>query len=260
MKSSTYNKKQVTVSPPTFPDEKPAPKGVHLLVSIVDRGKGEGVVRLLKRHGSHFHTILLGRGTARKALLDYLALGETEKDIVFSGISAENAATVLKYLIHALQFDAPGRGIAFTLPINSVSGNRALPYLAGNSSPGITGGDKKEELAVKSFEYSLILSIVNRGFTDLVVDAATEKGARGGTILHARGAGLEDAGEFFGITIVPEKEIVMILVKNQDKNAIMQAIIASSGLSTPAHGVSFSLPVDQAVGMARMLTEDFDNE
>ena len=257
MKSSTYNKDHVVITPPTFPNEKQAPRKVKLLVSIVDRGKGAGVARLLERHGSLFHTIIFGRGTARKALLDYLGLGETEKDLVLSGVATESAPTILKYLIHALQFDAPGRGIAFTLPISSVSGRRALAYLAGNPQETTT---YEEEEIMDDFKYSLLFSIVNRGFTDLVVDAAVREGARGGTIIHARGAGLEEASNFFGITIVPEKEIVLILVKNSQKHAIMQSIIAASGLSTPAHGVSFSVPVDDAVGMARMMTEEFEEK
>lgn len=260
MKSSNFD--SFAAKPPTFPDAKSAPQGVNLLVSIVDRGKGEGVVRLLERHGSLFHTILLGRGTARKAWLDYLGLGETEKDIVLSGVCHQKAPRILKYLMHAMQFDAPGRGIAFTLPVSSVSGRRALAYLAGNTktTEQSQSNDQSEVPKMVQFEHSLIISIVNRGFTDLAVDAAVDAGARGGTILHARGAGLEEASEFFGISIVPEKELVLILVKTEIKNAVMQAIIKASGLSTPAHGLSFSVPVDNALGMARMMTEEFDEE
>ncbi len=256
---TSSNFKEFSVQPPTFPDpEKKAPKkGVKLLISIVDRGKGEGVVRLLERHGSLFHTIVLGRGTARKNLLDYLGLGETEKDLVLSGVSEINATEVVTYLTHAMQFDSPGRGIAFTLPISSVSGRRALDYLTGN--PSIKEDIEQSEVpSMVQFEHSLIISIVNRGFTDLVIDAAIDAGARGGTIIHARGAGLEEASDFFGISIVPEKEVVLILANTKERNPIMQSIINASGLSTPAHGISFSVPVDNALGMAQMMTEKFD--
>lgn len=258
MKSSNF--KQLADKKPTYPNATEAPRAIRLLVSIVDRGKGDGVVRLLERHGSLFHTILLGRGTARKALLDYLGLGETEKDIVLSGIAQEGSSMVLKYLIHAMQFDAPGRGIAFTLPVSSVSGRRALAYLSGNPAlySTVEPSEKSEVSPMVQFEHSLIISIVNRGFTDLVVDGALQAGAKGGTIVHARGAGLEEASEFFGISIVPEKEIVLILAKAEEKNAIMQGIIKSSGLSTPAHGISLSVPVDNVIGMARMMTEEFE--
>lgn len=260
MKSSNFD--AFCAKPPTFPNSQRAHQGINLLISIVDRGKGEGIVRLLERQGSLFHTILLGRGTAQKAWLDYLGLGKTEKDIVLTGVGHQRAEKVLKYLMHAMQFDAPGRGIAFTLPISSVSGKRALTYLAGNpQTPKTSPSNEQSEVPnMVQFEHSLIISIVNRGFTDLAVDAAVNAGARGGTILHARGAGLEEASEFFGISIVPEKELVLILVKTEIKNAVMQAIIKSSGLSTPAHGISFSLPVDNAMGMARMMTEEFDEE
>ena len=255
MKSSIFDQK---IDPrASFPDERKSPQAVELIVSIVDRGRGESVVRLLERQGSLFHTIVLGRGTAQERILDYLGLGETEKDVVISGIVRGKSKKALKYLLHAMQFGAPGRGIAFTVPISSVSGRRALAYLKGSPDE-----DQNEQMnegdMVMDFKYSLIFAIVNRGFTDLVVEGALAGGARGGTILYGKGAGIEEASDFFGISIVPEKEIVLILSKKEDKNAIMREIIKTSGLSTPAHGISFSVPVGEAGGMAQMLEEEMD--
>ena len=86
MKSSIFDQK---IDPrASFPDERKSPQAVELIVSIVDRGRGESVVRLLERQGSLFHTIVLGRGTAQERILDYLGLGETEKDVVISGYKA----------------------------------------------------------------------------------------------------------------------------------------------------------------------------
>lgn len=266
MKSSNYD--QIALKKPTLPNAKEGPQALRLLVSIIDRGKGERVARLLERHGSLHHTILLGRGTARKDLLNYLGLGESEKDVVLSGIPQANAPSALRHLMQAMQFEAPGRGIAFTIPISSVSGKRALSYLSGNycvappvspTDPVPPTDEEREVPPMVQFEHSLIFSIVNRGFTDLVVDGALKAGAKGGTVLNARGAGLEEASKFFGISIVPEKEVVLILVKAEEKNKVMKAIIDSSGLSTPAHGLSFSVPVDSAAGMARMMMEDFED-
>ena len=60
------------------------------------------------------------------------------------------------------------------------------------------------------FEHEVIFCIVNAGFSDAVMDAAKEFGARGGTVIHARGTANSEAEKMFGITIQPEKEIVMM--------------------------------------------------
>ncbi|NLG26032.1 MAG: P-II family nitrogen regulator [Clostridiales bacterium] len=98
-------------------------------------------------------------------------------------------------------------------------------------------------------EYELIVTVVNRGFADLAVDAARAEGARGGTILHARGAGANDAGRFFGVSIQPEREVVLILVPGEIKQRVMRAISEHAGQHTGGHGIAFSLPVDGVAGL-----------
>ncbi len=102
---------------------------------------------------------------------------------------------------------------------------------------------------MSKFENQLILTIVNRGFSDVVMDAAKEAGARGGTIITARGTGSREAEKFFGITIQPEKELVLILAPEQNKNEIMKAITKKTGLAAPGQGITFSLPVDDVMGL-----------
>ena len=99
-------------------------------------------------------------------------------------------------------------------------------------------------------KHELILCIVNTGFTDTVMNAAKEVGARGGTVLHARGTANKEAEEFFHITIQPDKEIVMILVPSEIKDAVLRAVYAQAGLKTAGQGIAFSLPVDDVVGIS----------
>jgi len=102
-------------------------------------------------------------------------------------------------------------------------------------------------------EFDLIITIVNRGFSELVMDAARGVGASGGTILHARGTGIHEAEKFFGISIQPEKELVLILTAHDERQTIMQAIAEHAGLNTPGKGLAFSVPVDGVVGTAALL-------
>ena len=100
---------------------------------------------------------------------------------------------------------------------------------------------------MKEFEYEVILCIVNSGFSDAVMDAAKEFGARGGTVIHARGTANTEAEKLFNITIQPEKEMVMIIVKSELCDDILHALYREVGLNTPGQGIAFSLPVDRVV-------------
>ena len=99
-------------------------------------------------------------------------------------------------------------------------------------------------------EYVVIFSIVNEGFSDSVMSAAREAGARGGTVLSARGTANEQAKALFDIEVSGEKEIVVILVKNEIKDKILQAINTEVGLNKPGQGIVFSMPVDSVVGLS----------
>ena len=96
----------------------------------------------------------------------------------------------------------------------------------------------------------LIITIADKGNVDTVMDAARSAGAKGGTILHGRGTAAPDAEKLFGITIQPEKEIVMILVDSKIKNDILHALYKAVGLKTPGQGIAFSVPVEDVVGLS----------
>ena len=99
-------------------------------------------------------------------------------------------------------------------------------------------------------KYEMVLCIVNTGFSDTVMDAAKEVGARGGTVIHARGTANKEAEQFFHITIQPDKEIVMILVPQDIKDKVLHALYQHAGLKTEGQGRAFSVPVDDVVGLA----------
>lgn len=99
------------------------------------------------------------------------------------------------------------------------------------------------------FKHEVIFCIVNAGFSEAVMDTAREVGARGGTVLHASGTANPDAEKLFGITIEPEKDVVMILVQSEIRDAVLHALYNSVGLKTEGKGIAFSLPVQDVVGL-----------
>lgn len=102
---------------------------------------------------------------------------------------------------------------------------------------------------MQQYKHEVIFCVVNTGFSDAVMDAAKEFGARGGTVIHARGTANSQAEELYRITVQPEKEIVMILVPSNIKDDILHALYKAVGLNTPGQGIAFTMPVSAAVGL-----------
>jgi nitrogen regulatory protein PII len=99
-------------------------------------------------------------------------------------------------------------------------------------------------------EFSLILTVVNRGFADAVVNAARDAGAGGGTIIYARGTGIHEVEKFFAVSIQPEKEIVLTLVRKDETRNVMEGIVKASGLGSEGKGLSIALPVSNVAGIS----------
>ena len=109
-------------------------------------------------------------------------------------------------------------------------------------------------------KHEMIMCIVNAGFSETVMEAAKSAGARGGTILNGRGTANKEAESFFHIAIQPEKEVVMILVPAEIKDAVLHALDQKAGLDTMGQGIAFSLPVDEVVGLTPWKAVDKDGK
>ena len=98
-------------------------------------------------------------------------------------------------------------------------------------------------------QFEMVLAIVNTGYTEDVMEAVKACGATGGTILNARGTANTEIEKFFGLSISSEKEVVMIIVAKEIKDAVLHAIYQKVGLGTAGQGIAFSIPVDDVVGI-----------
>ena len=105
--------------------------------------------------------------------------------------------------------------------------------------------------------YQLIITIVNSGYSDEVMQAATKCGARGGTVINGRGTARQEAEKAFNIVIHPDKEIIFILVAASLTNDILKAIYETVNLNSDGQGISFVCPVDNVVGLTKISAEDF---
>lgn len=220
---------------------------LKLMVTITDRPKGELAARVCGELGLHFHLGVFGRGTASSEMLDFLGLGETDRILLLSLVPEPLVAAVKADLVRALHLRHPGKGILFTLPLSGIS-KRAAACLS-RPEPEREGG-KGMEQPNNGYKYDLIVASVDQGLADRVMDAARTAGATGGTLIHARRAGVHEAEKFFGITLQKERELVAILAPRTTRTEIMRAIAREVPLEGEQGGVVFSLPVDGIEGLS----------
>ena len=108
---------------------------------------------------------------------------------------------------------------------------------------------------MKDTKYELLITIANQGYIEVIMDAARNADAAGGTVIHAKGSGMERAEKFFGVSLAAEKEVIFIVAKKEQKNKIMKAIMEKAGMESKAKSIVFSLPVTSIAGL-RILEED----
>ena len=104
--------------------------------------------------------------------------------------------------------------------------------------------------------HEVIFAIVNSGFAEVAMEVARDNGARGGTILNARGVAREETAAFFGITLHAEKEILMMVVEKDIRDNVLNALYKQMGMSKKAQGIVFSLPVSDVAGLVQIPQEE----
>lgn len=218
---------------------------MKLLVSIVERGNGVSMQRLYADYQVSLHLQCAGRGTATSEIMDILGLGSSEKDVVLSFAAVPSARRLLNALDSELRGNLNTSGIVFSLPLTGLNNlTAALVCFQAEINKKRNG----EVLPMEhSGENTLILVGCCRGHSDAVMATAKAQGARGGTVVKARLAGLEDLEQAYGLTLNAEREIVAIVVPTDKRGAIMEAVNAAHGLRSKAQAVVCSLPIDHIV-------------
>ena len=218
---------------------------VELVVAVVDTAQAESVLRVYRENHALVSFECMARGTARTEMLDLLGLGETSKAIVMCLAGHQLAQHLLERLGYELKMRYPGRGIAFSVPVTGI-GVRWHKLLTQAEQTEVLEMDRVE----KKDGFDVVAVVMEQGYTNLVMDVARKAGARGGTVISARGIAEDEVKQLFGIEIQAEKEIVFLVVKGEEKQEIMTAIMKAVGMKTKSHGIVLSLPVSNAIGLA----------
>lgn len=222
---------------------------LYMMATISDRNQTRRFLAFYKEYGVTVTLLTLGRGTAASEVLDSFGLEATEKAILFAFVTDTEWKRIKSGLQKQIKIDIPGSGIAFIVPLSSIGGKKQLQFLTEGRK-----FEKGEESTLKETKYELLVVIANQGYTDMIMDAAREAKAAGGTVIHAKGTGAEKAQKFLGVSIADEKEMIFMVTRREGKNAIMKAIMDKAGLESKARSIVFSLPVTETAGM-RLIEE-----
>ena len=204
--------------------------GYKLLISIVPHDSGELIADAAKSAGAGGGTITMGRGTASNGVLQLLGLGDTSKDIVYI-IIKDNLKTAVYDAILQASEKKSHFGVMFTLNTSD--------FIRAGHLDEKSDESKGEEIMKNENSYQMINIIVNKGYAEDAMAAARKAGAGGGTIIGARGTAKEGDAAFFGMKIVPEKEMLMILVPAEKKADIVSAITGLPCFAEAGSGIIF---------------------
>ena len=223
---------------------------LYMMTTLANRNMLPRFLGFYQEQGVNVNLITLGRGTAASEVMDYFGLESAEKAVLFGVVTGEVWRVLKKGLQNRLRIDVPGTGIAFTVPLSSIGGGRELRFLTQHQD-----FVKGEENTLKDTTHELLVVIANQGYSNLIMEAAKGAGAGGGTVIHARGTGMERAESFFGVSLASEKEIIFIVSRTGLRSKIMRAVMKEAGMESKAKSIIFSLPVTSTAGL-RLVEEE----
>jgi nitrogen regulatory protein PII len=235
-------------------------QGQKLIITIVKKENAKKVVEASKKAGARGGTTILGHGISRNEKKYFFGIPvERERAIILTLIPQENYEKVLNAIIDSVDLEKAKHGIGMVINTKQIAG---ICHMFGLK---IEEGIQYKEESINRMEesnlsYDLIVTIVNKGDSDKVVDASKKAGAEGGTIISGRGTGIHEKAKLFNILIEPEKEIVLTLITRDKTEAVLQAIEEEADLKTPGKGIAFVLDVERTVGinheLKRMIKEN----
>lgn len=207
-----------------------------VLMSIVKDGLASKFVEEARKAGSKGATIIRANGTVNSKWMNLLGIHDVDREIVLSVIPADNQYDIQKHVYKKMELDKDGKGVMFTFNTSSCYGNNAVQANLEEEVENMPG-------------HQLVVTIVERGLGDEVVETARDVGAVGATIVHGRGVGSHENSRLFNIQIEPEKEIVFMVVENEHVDEVNQAISKDLKINEPGHGLLFTMDVNQASGL-----------
>lgn len=226
---------------------------VKLLVAIINKEDELKLCEAVNEVSAALHFSGLGHGTAPSSHKSFFGFHEIDKRVTMSLIPADLEHAMLSAIGHSLKLYLLGRGIAFTMPLTGISAIVEQGLLADARSQTDRGASQRGNISKKekSNMHELVIAVVNRKFTDEVIDAARTAGATGATVFHTKSIANQKAEHLIGTTVQQETDSVFFLTSSEYKLKIMEAVRDVAGIKTEGGAIIFSMPVDDLVGIGR---------
>ena len=203
-----------------------------MIISVVPHDKGEKLTRAAMESGCSGGTVLMGRSLAKTNFAAVLGLDENAKDMILMIVDEDKKPFIIDAIKRASSREKRNFGELFTIDVNTLV--RGGKVTSENENTQKEGKQMSEMITV----------IVNKGYADDVMAAARKAGAGGGTVVNARGTARENDERFFGMHIVPEKEMLIIVVPGEKKESVLKAIQETKCLKEPGMGIAYSAGVE----------------
>ena len=200
-----------------------------LIVTVVPQYEGELIVNAARDACCPGGTVLRGRETSENGLVQLLGFGDVTKDITYNIVASSDAMTVIDAINKVTEEKKKKFGILFSMDVGE--------FFKAGTNCGCSA--EKGEKTMSESNYQMINVIVNKGYAEDAMSAARKAGAGGGTIINARGTAKEGDEKFFGTEIVPEKDMLIILVPSEKKDDIVKAIMDLKCFQKPGTGIVF---------------------
>ena len=200
-----------------------------LIVTVVPQYEGELIVNAARDACCPGGTVLRGRETSENGLVQLLGFGDVTKDITYNIVEGSDAMTVIDAINKVTEYKKKKFGILFSMDVGE--------FFKAGTNCGCSA--EKGERTMSESNYQMINVIVNKGYAEDAMSAARKAGAGGGTIINARGTAKEGDEKFFGTEIVPEKDMLIILVPSEKKDDIVKAIMDLKCFQKPGTGIVF---------------------
>lgn len=213
-----------------------------LLFAVVNRGRANAVLQKAREWGATGATIFLGEGTVQSKVLEMLGLVEIHKEILMISSSNKLCDQLHEMLSKEFMLHKKNKGIAFSIPFKRWRLQTDRP-------------EQKWASKDVNTSHSCIMTIVDKGRGKACVKAARAAGAKGGTLIHGRGAGIP-TDLYFPLVIEPQKDIVMIIATKDKTAKIREKIFSDLELEKTGNGIIFTLPVYRVNGLYENRSEE----
>ncbi len=211
------------------------PQGYSLMFVIVNQGKGSKILQAISEMGICGAAAFYGRGTVPNHILKFLELADVRKEVVMVAMSSSDEQKIVNALIDKFSLNRPNKGIIFTLPLSAVYG-RGHHYQGPAFCPR------------EGTPWQAVMTIVDKGNTDKILDYVDDHGFPRGTVIDAHGSA-DKSNKFFNLMFESEKDLLLMITPREQASPLADLLTDHLNLNQPNSGILALFNLHQAAGI-----------